>query len=36
VIGGGAPCIGNLYKALLSSKSRKFDLLIQLIVLEPV
>src|SRR5271165_3974910 len=32
VIGGGSQCMGNLYKALLSQKSRKFDLQIQQIV----
>src|ERR1700726_3014267 len=32
VIGGGSQCMGNLYKALLSQKSRKFDAKIQLIV----
>ena len=32
VIGGGSQCMGNLYKALLSHKSRKFDLQIQQIV----
>src|SRR5580692_9945356 len=35
VIGGGAQCMGNIYKALLSPKSRKFDLRIQLNVPEP-